>query len=111
MGIMWKDKLYQGRTIDYTCIYYLNKFTQREDLLPYLLNRPRMWGNCQKQHSLAHFLPEDREHFLVPLVPSVGFAEHLLDSSPSKWFCCRVYVESSWEQGKEYTAYSCFECI
>jgi sulfur relay (sulfurtransferase) DsrC/TusE family protein len=40
MGIMWKNNLYQGRAIDYTCIYYLNKFTQWEDLLPYLLNRP-----------------------------------------------------------------------
>jgi hypothetical protein len=28
MGIMWKNNLYQGRTIDYTCIYYLKKFTQ-----------------------------------------------------------------------------------
>jgi hypothetical protein len=24
----WKNNLYQGRTLDYTCIYYLNKFTQ-----------------------------------------------------------------------------------
>jgi hypothetical protein len=28
MGIMWKNNLYQGRTVDYMCIYYLNKFTQ-----------------------------------------------------------------------------------
>jgi hypothetical protein len=28
MGIIWKNNLYQGRTIDYTCIYYLNKFMQ-----------------------------------------------------------------------------------
>jgi hypothetical protein len=41
MEIMWKNNVYQGRTIDYTCISYLNKFTQGEDLLLYLLNRPR----------------------------------------------------------------------
>jgi hypothetical protein len=35
MGIMWKNNLYQGRTVDYMCIYYLNKFTQWEDLLLY----------------------------------------------------------------------------
>jgi hypothetical protein len=28
MGIMWKNNLYQGRTIDYTRIYYFNKFKQ-----------------------------------------------------------------------------------
>jgi hypothetical protein len=42
MGIMWKNNLYQGHTIDHTCIHYLNTFTQWEDLLPYLLNRPRI---------------------------------------------------------------------
>jgi hypothetical protein len=44
MGIMWKNNLYQGRTIDYTCIYYFNKFTQGEGLLPYLLNRRHTLG-------------------------------------------------------------------
>jgi hypothetical protein len=32
MGIVWKNNLYKGHTIDYTCICYLNKFI-------YLLNR------------------------------------------------------------------------
>jgi hypothetical protein len=56
MGIMWKNNLYQGRTIDYTSIYYLNKFTQLEDLLPYLLNRPRRLYNIQPQITLRQCL-------------------------------------------------------
>jgi hypothetical protein len=42
-------------------------------------------GDCQVMCGLAHILPKDKEQLFDPLIPSMFFAEHLINSSPLKW--------------------------
>jgi hypothetical protein len=51
-------------------------------------------SDCQVLRGLAHILPKEKEQLLDPFIPSVGFPEDIVDTSPLK-LIGRVCDESS----------------